>query len=131
MDTRLSFRLPHHRAIIREPGYEASSAVASTLGRLLGEERPCIDCLRMRRVFRILSNKLDRKLNHPRRDRTILRSRANIYGTIIMSYEEFTESIRLPGFRINMRKESIPGLPSTRRRPGVEASSAGAEGIAS
>ena len=45
----------------------------------------------MRRVFRILSSKLDRKLNHPRRARTTLRSKVNIYGTIIRRvYGEYT-----------------------------------------
>ena len=37
----------------------------------------------MRSVFRILSSKLDCKLNHPRRARTILRSKVNIYDIII------------------------------------------------
>ena len=42
-------------------------------------------------VFRILSSKLDHKLNHPRRVRTILRSKVNIYGTIIRRvYGEYT-----------------------------------------
>ena len=57
--------------------------LASIPGRLLGEGRPGIDCLHMRRVFRILSSKLDRKQNHPRMARTILRSKVNIHGTII------------------------------------------------
>ena len=40
---------------------------ASTPGRPLGEVRPGIDCLCMHRIFRILSSKFDRKLNHPRK----------------------------------------------------------------
>ena len=67
------------------------SYVASTPGRPLGEERPGIDCLQMCRIFRILSSKLDRKLNHPQRACTILRSKVNIYGTIIRRvYREYT-----------------------------------------
>ena len=51
----------------------APERVASIPGRslTLEEGRPGIDCLRMSRVFRILSSKLDRKLNHPRRARII------------------------------------------------------------
>ena len=65
--------------------------LASTPGRPLGEGRPGIDYLHMRRIFRILSSKLDRKLNHPRRARTTLRSKVNIYGTIIgRVYREYT-----------------------------------------
>ena len=45
--------------------------LASTPGRPLGEGRPSINCLRMCRVFRILSSEFDRKLSHPRRARTL------------------------------------------------------------
>ena len=66
-------------------------APASTPRHPLGEERPGIDCLRMRRVFHILSGKLDHKLNHPRRASTILRSKVNIYSTTMRRvYGEYT-----------------------------------------
>ena len=65
--------------------------LASTPGRPLEEGRPGIDCLRMREVFRILSSKFDRKLNYPRRARTTLRSKVNLYGTVIRRvYGEYT-----------------------------------------
>ena len=64
---------------------------ASTPGRPLGEVRPGIDCLCMHRIFRILSSKFDRKLNHPRKGSYLLRSKVNIYGSIIRRvYGEFT-----------------------------------------
>ena len=70
---------------------DTGSKLASTPGRPLREGRPGIDCLRMRRIFRILTSKLDRKLNHPRRARTTLRSKVNIYGIIIQRvYREYT-----------------------------------------
>ena len=76
----------------------------------------------MRRVFRILSSKLDRKLNHPQRARTILRSKVNIYGTIIRRvYGEYTITSFLGNFGTcaNIRYQAtFPPPPS---RPGYEA----------
>ena len=72
-------------------GSGSCADLASTPGRPLGEGRPGIDCLRIRRVFSIFSSKSDCKLNHPQRARTILRSKVNIYGTIIRRvYGEYT-----------------------------------------
>ena len=73
-------------------------------------------------VFRILSSKLDRKLNHPRRARTTLRSKVNIYGTIIRRvYGEYTITSFLSNFgacaNIRYRAAFLPS-PS---RPGYEA----------
>ena len=76
----------------------------------------------MRRVFRILSSKLDRKLNHPQRARTILRSKMNIYGTIIRRvYGEYTITSFLGNFGecANIRYQAaFPPPPSL---PGYEA----------
>ena len=75
----------------------------------------------MRRVFRILSSKLDHKLNHPRMARTILRSKVNIYGTIIgRVYGEYTITSFLGNFGAcaNIRYQAAFPPP----RPGYEAS---------
>ena len=92
-----------HRLWILQDGYITSELfilesvvhvhghLASTPGRPLRERRPGINCLRMRRIFRVLSSKLDRKLNHPRRVSTTLRSKVNIYSIIIRRvYGEYT-----------------------------------------
>ena len=76
----------------------------------------------MRRVFRILSSKLDRKLNHPRRARTTLRSKVNIYGTIIRRvYGEYTITSFLGNFGAcaNIRYQAAFLPPPS--RPGYEA----------
>ena len=49
---------------------EVGKELASTPGHPLGEGRPGIDCLHMRRIFRMFSSKLDRKINPPRNVRT-------------------------------------------------------------
>ena len=77
----------------------------------------------MCRVFRILSSKLDRKLNHPRRARTILRSKVNIYGTTIRRvYGEYTITSFLGNFSAcaNIRYQAAFLPPPS--RPGYEAS---------
>ena len=96
----------------------------------------------MRRVFLILSSKLDRKLNHPRRARTILRSKVNIYGTIILRvYGEYTITSFLGNFgtcanisyqaafppppsrhryEANNCLASTPGRPLEEGRPGID-----------
>ena len=76
----------------------------------------------MRRVFRIhvLSSKLDRKLNRPQRARTILRSKVNIYCTIIgRVYGEYTIISFLGNFGAcaNIRYQAAFPPP----RPGYEA----------
>ena len=79
----------------------------------------------MRRVFRILSSKLDRKLNHPRRARTILRSKVNvIYGTIIRRvYGEYTiTSCFLGNFSACANIRYQAAFPPPPLRPGYEAS---------
>ena len=78
----------------------------------------------MRRVFRILllSSKLDRNLNHPRRARIIIRSKVNSYSTIIQRvYGEYTITSFLSNFGTcaSIRYQAaFPPLPS---RPGYEA----------
>ena len=44
-------------------GHKLNILLSSTPGCPLGERKPSIDSLRMRRVFRIISNKLDHKQN--------------------------------------------------------------------
>ena len=79
---RISLRL-HIKYCNLDGEVVARPKLASTPGRSLEEERPSINCLCIREIFRILSSNLDHKLNHPRRARTTLRSKVNIYGTII------------------------------------------------
>ena len=77
----------------------------------------------MHRVFCILSSKLDRKLNHPRRARTTLRSKVNIYGTIIRKvYREYTITSFLGNFGTcaNIRYQAVFLPPPSRH--GYEAS---------
>ena len=76
----------------------------------------------MHRVFRILSSKLDRKLNHLRRARTTLRSKVNIYGTIIRRvYGEYTITSFVGNFGAcaNIRYQAAFLPPPS--RPGYEA----------
>ena len=76
----------------------------------------------MRRIFRILSSKLDRKLNHPRRARTILRSKVNIYGTIILRvYGEYTITCFLGNFGACANISYQAAFPPPPSRPGYEA----------
>ena len=77
----------------------------------------------MGRVFRILSSKLDRKLNHPRRARTILRSKVNIYSTIIQRvYGEYTITSFLGNFGACANIRYQAAFPPPPSRPGYEAS---------
>ena len=79
--------------------------------------------LRMRRVFRILSSKLDHKVNHPRRASTILRSKVNIYGTIIRRvYGEYTITNFLGYFGACTNIRYQAAFPPPPSRPGYEAS---------
>ena len=68
----------------------------------------------MRRVSRILSSKLDLKLNYyPRRARTILRSKVNIYSTIIRRvYGDYTITSFLGNFGAcaNIRYQATSSL---------------------
>ena len=98
-------------------------SVASTPGRTHEEGWPRIDCLRMRRIFRVFSSKIDHKLNPPRRARTF-----EVKGEHIQYYN--MKSLRwiydYQVFRVIlcMRKQSIPGPPPPpppRGWPGVEA----------
>ena len=76
----------------------------------------------MRRIFRILSSKLDRKLSHPRRARTILRSKVNIYGTIILRvYGEYTITSFLGNFGACANISYQSAFPPPPSRPGYEA----------
>ena len=79
----------------------------------------------MRRVFCILSSKLDRKLNHSRRARTILKSKVNIiYGTIMHRvYGEYTITSYLGNFGAcaNIRYQAAFPPPRPPPRTGYEA----------
>ena len=76
----------------------------------------------MRRIFRILSSKLDRKLNHPRRARIILRTKVNIYGTIILRvYGEYTITSFLGNFGACANISYQAAFPPPPSRPGYEA----------
>ena len=78
----------------------------------------------MRRIFRILSSKLDRKLNHSRRARTILRTKVNIYGTIILRvYGEYTITSFLGNFGACANISYQAAFPPPPSRPGYEAKS--------
>ena len=81
----------------------------------------------MRRAFRILSSKLDRKLNHPRiarRAGTSLRSKVNIYGTIIRRvYGEYTITSFLGNFGACANISYQAAFPPPPSRPGYEAKS--------